>query len=255
MLASQVFHLGVVCGKALLAKPDTITITAVGEQVLFPIRYQGRDQYDVTFTLRVPLALKILMWKSNNLEKPRIVHPLYQHRVGIHSDFVILNNVHVNDTGEYEMYIDYYGIELKNRDESTFRMQVFEPVSQPVIVILGNCVSSPNITLSCSVSKGTNATIHWEKVSLSGVLNETYDVTVLVIDCVSEEKQHAYRCTAENPVSNATSNRVTVNLNNGANPTGKRNYLMVLIPVALAVLALIIVCFWKTPYCKSDTTS
>ncbi|GCB81403.1 hypothetical protein scyTo_0023283, partial [Scyliorhinus torazame] len=37
----------------------------------------------------------------------------------------MLNDVQVDDTGEYEIHIDYYGTELKNSDESTFRMQVF----------------------------------------------------------------------------------------------------------------------------------
>ncbi|XP_038672501.1 hepatocyte cell adhesion molecule-like [Scyliorhinus canicula] len=238
---ASVFQLFVPCGEALIARTDTITNTPAGEPVQFPIQYQGTDQHDVTFRLKFPLPLKILTWKSKYPEKLHIVHPLYQYRVEIHADFVMLNDVHVNDTGEYEVQIDYYGIELKNRDESTFRMQVFEPVSQPETMILGDCTSSSNITLNCSVSKGTNYLIYWEKVSSSGVL-ETYDVTVLVIDCVTEEEQRMYRCIAENPVSNATSDRVTVSLYSGANLNGRRKYLMVLIPVAVvAVLVLTIV--------------
>ncbi|XP_078065181.1 SLAM family member 5-like isoform X2 [Mustelus asterias] len=247
---ASVFHIFVVCGEALLARSDTITNARAGEQVLFPIEHQDTDQYDVTFRLKFPVPFKIFTWKSNNPEKLHIVHPLYQHRVGIYGDFVMLNDVHVNDTGNYEIHIDYYGTELKDRDESFFRIQVFEPVSQPVTAILGNRVSSPNITLNCSVSKGTNYLIHWEKVSLSGVLDETYNVTVLVIDCVTEEEQHVYRCIAENPVSNATSDIVTVSLCNKINSNGKRNGLMVLVPVVMAVLVLTIVYLWKTPGAK-----
>ncbi|XP_078419744.1 hepatic and glial cell adhesion molecule-like isoform X2 [Cetorhinus maximus] len=219
MLCVPVFHLFIVYGGAILARPDSIITNATaGEQVLFPIQYKGTDQYDVIFRMKFPLNFKILTWKSTNPKKLHIVHPLYQHRVAIHSDLVVLNDVQVNDTGEYEIHIDYYGAELKNHDQNTFRMQVFEPVSQPAIVILGNCVSSPNITLRCFVFKGTNVVIHWEKVSLSGVLNETYDGMLLVIDCVTEEEQHVYRCRAANPVSNATSNPVTAYIT-GANPT------------------------------------
>ncbi|XP_078420631.1 hepatic and glial cell adhesion molecule-like [Cetorhinus maximus] len=130
-----------------------------------------------------------------------------------------------------------------------------EPVSQPVIVILGNCVSSPNITLSCSVSKGTNVVIHWEKVSLSGVLNGAHDGTKLVIDCETEEEQRAYRCMAENPVSIATSNQVTVSLYNKINSNGKRNSLMVLVPALMSVLVLTIACLWKTPHTKKCSRS
>ncbi|XP_078065171.1 hepatic and glial cell adhesion molecule-like isoform X2 [Mustelus asterias] len=211
-----VFRLFVVYREALRIRPDTVTNVTAGEQVLFPVQYQGTDPYDVNFSLKFPVPFKILKWKSNKPEKLDIVHLLYQHRVGIYGGFVVLNDVHVHDTGEYEIHIDYNGSELKNRDQITFRMHVFEPVSQPVTVILGNCVNSPNITLSCSVSRGTNYTIRWEKMSLSGVLNETYG-TVLVIDCATEVEQHVYRCIAENPVSNATSDPVTVSRYNGVN--------------------------------------
>ncbi|XP_067897502.1 SLAM family member 5-like [Heterodontus francisci] len=250
----QVFHLFLVCGEALFARPDTITNATTGEQVLFPIQYQGReDQYDVTFRLQFPLAFKILTWKSNNPEKLHIVHPLYQHRVRIYQDFVELNEVHINDTGEYKIDIDYYGTELENRDQSTFRMQVFEAISQPVIVILGNCGSTSNITLSCSVSKGTNVTIRWEKVSLSGVLDQIYEGIALVIDCITEEEQHVYRCLAENPVNNATSNQVTIDFHKGTNPKGKRNRLMVLVPVVMGVLVSAIVSLWNTLQGRSES--
>ncbi|XP_038672514.1 hepatocyte cell adhesion molecule-like [Scyliorhinus canicula] len=233
-----VFCLFVVCGEALNVKPDAINNAIAGEQALFPIQHKGSDQYDVTFRSKSPVSFKIFTWKSKNPEKPYIVHPLYKHRVGIHRGFVMLNDVQVNDTGEYEIHIDYYGTELKNRDESTFRLQVFEPVSQPETAILGNCESSSNVTLNCSVSNGTNVMIHWEKLSLSGVLNETYDVTLLLIDCVTEEEQRMYRCIAENPISNATSDRVTVSHYSGANPKGKIQRLMLLVPLGLAVLAV-----------------
>ncbi|XP_041035951.1 uncharacterized protein LOC121273032 isoform X2 [Carcharodon carcharias] len=238
-----VFDLFVVCEEALRLKLHTITNVTTGEQVLFPIQYQSTDKYDVTFSLKFPRTFKISTWKSNNRKKLHIVHPLYQHRVAIYRDFVVLNDVHVNDTGEYEIHIDYYGTELKNRDESTFRMKVFEPVSEPVIAILRNCVSSPNIILNCSVSNGTNATIHWEKVSLSGVLNETYDERLLIIDCITEEDQYVYRCIAKNPVSNATSNQFPVSPKDWANPKDKRSHLMILPALVVAVLVPTILYF------------
>ncbi|GCB80413.1 hypothetical protein scyTo_0018109 [Scyliorhinus torazame] len=228
------------CGGRILARPETITNAPAGEQVLFPIQYNGTDQYDVTFRLKFPVSFKIFTWKSEHPEKLHIVHPLYKHQVGIDRDFVMLNDVQVDDTGEYEIHIDYYGAELKNRDESTFRMQVFEPVSQPVTVIHGNYVSSQNISLNCSVSNGTNVIIHWVKVSISGDHHEIYDGTVLVIDCVTEEEQYVYRCIAENPVSNATSNPVNIDLCDRTNHTGKRKHLMVLVPVVTFLILSIV---------------
>ncbi|XP_072330736.1 hepatic and glial cell adhesion molecule-like isoform X2 [Scyliorhinus torazame] len=246
-----------VCGEALNVRTDTINNAIAGEQALFPIQHQGTDQYDVTFRSKSPVAFKIFTWKSNNPEELHIVHPLYKHRVGIDGGFVMLNDVQVDDNGEYEINIDYYGTELKNRDESTFRMQVFEPVSQPETAILGNCKSSSNITLNCFVSNGTNVMMHWEKLSLFGVLNETYDGTLLVIDCVTEEEQYVYRCIAENPVSNATSDPLTVSLYNGANPKGKIHRLMFLVPLVMAVLAvpvpIILYLLWSTFFKGSRT--
>ncbi|XP_038673377.1 hepatocyte cell adhesion molecule-like [Scyliorhinus canicula] len=247
---ASVFYLFVVHGEALNVRPDTITNAIAGEQVQFPIQHQGSDQYDVTFTSKSPVHFNIFTWKSNNPEKLLIVHPLYKHRVRIVSGVVILNDVQVDDTGEYEINIDYYGKEVENGDQNTFRMQVFEPVSQPETAILGNCASSPHVTLNCSVSNGTNVMIHWEKLSMSGVLNETYDGTLLVIDCVTEEEQHVYRCVAQNPVSNATSNPMTGSLYNGANHNGKRTRLMFLVPLVIASLevpvAIIVYLLWST---------
>ncbi|XP_048460586.1 uncharacterized protein LOC109917759 isoform X2 [Rhincodon typus] len=205
-----VFHLFVVCNDAVLARPDTITNARKGEQVQFPMHPEGNDSYDVTFGLKFPRAFKILTWKSSNPEKLHIVHPLYRHRVGMQRDYVVLNDVQVIDTGVYEIYVDYYGIVLKNRGHSTFTLHVIEPVSHPVTAIYGNCVNSTNITLGCSVSKESNIMIYWEKVSVSGVLCEIYNGSVLVIDCANEEEQYEYRCFVENPVSNASSNLVTI---------------------------------------------
>ncbi|XP_067898138.1 signaling lymphocytic activation molecule-like [Heterodontus francisci] len=91
-----------------------------------------------------------------------------------------------------------------------------EPVSKPVLTITAK-TSTPNITLSCFVSKGNNVTFHWEKQSLSGAINRTSDGEELVIDHVSEQEQYVYICTAENPVSNATSDPWTRQQCNGNN--------------------------------------
>ncbi|XP_051873750.1 carcinoembryonic antigen-related cell adhesion molecule 3-like [Pristis pectinata] len=230
---ASVFHLILVCRGALYARPDTVTNAAAGQTVMFPIEYQSNeDQYDITFRLKFPQLFKILTWKSINSKSLLIVHPQYKNRATIKSKSVVLYNVQVNDSGEYQIRTDYYGPELKNHDQSTFMIQVFEPVSQPVAETFSHGQNAPNITLTCSVSN-ERVMIYWEKISLSGVIIETYTNTVLVIDCSAEEEQYEYRCIAKNPVSNASSSEVSVNLCNIRNLNGNRNYLMILIPLAM----------------------
>ncbi|XP_072329310.1 hepatic and glial cell adhesion molecule-like [Scyliorhinus torazame] len=129
---------------------------------------------------------------------------------------VVLRNIQINDSGIYEIEINYYGQELKNSDKVGFELLVFEPVSQPDVKIFGDC-TTPNITLSCSVSNGTNVTFHWRKESLSRTTDDAFNGTQLVINHGNEEEQHVYWCIAENPVSDAKSDPVRLELCNGNN--------------------------------------
>uniref|UniRef100_UPI00398E99C5 signaling lymphocytic activation molecule-like n=1 Tax=Pristiophorus japonicus TaxID=55135 RepID=UPI00398E99C5 len=109
-----------------------------------------------------------------------------------------------------------------------------EQVSQPAVRIIGDC-PTPNVTLSCSVCKGTNVTFHWRKQSLTGAIDGTYNGTELMIDRGNEEEQHVYRCIAENLVSNATSDPVQPKLCNGNKDNLFWMMLLSLIPVSLFV--------------------
>lgn len=217
-------YLIVACGEALISRPETITNTTTGEDVMFPIEHQGKDeQYIVNFRFKYPRNVKILTWHSNDLGK--------------------LHFVQVNDSGEYQMRIDYYGSKLKNHDQSTFGIQVFNPVSKPMAKTFIHAQKASNITLSCLVSNEKRATIYWEKISLSGSVIETYYQTILVIGCATEEEQYKYRCIVKNPVSNASSNEVSVNQCNVGNWNGKRNYLMILVPLAMLVTLVYILIY------------
>ncbi|XP_067850806.1 SLAM family member 7-like [Heptranchias perlo] len=221
-----VLHLLTVCGAVTQAIPGTITTVAVGDEVHFSVNNQGRDQDEVTFRIKFPVTTKIVGWTS---EKSHSIHPLYKDRIQIQGgSFVILYNVQVNDTGEYEIEFNYYRTELVSSNRNIFKLHVFEPVSQPVAVIIGNC-STPNITLSCSVSKGTNVTFYWQKYHLPGASNRIHNGAILVINHVNEEEQRAYRCVTENPVSNATSNPVITELCNGNDPKGTDLWVVMLI--------------------------
>ncbi|XP_078266123.1 SLAM family member 5-like isoform X2 [Rhinoraja longicauda] len=208
---ASVLNLIVVCGGALYARPEAIVNTTSGQTVMFPIERQGQEeQYDVTFGLRFPLNFKILTWQSNNPGKLHIVHPRYEHRATIRHESVVLDDVQVDDSGEYQIRINYFGSEVKNHDQSTFGIHVFDPVSKPIAETLIHGQNAFNITLNCSVANENNVTIYWEKISQSGAIIETYAKTI-VIDCSTEEEQYEYRCIAKNPVSNASSSELSIN--------------------------------------------
>ncbi|XP_072896941.1 HEPACAM family member 2-like isoform X2 [Hemitrygon akajei] len=241
----SVFHLILVCRGALYARPGTVNNAAAGQTVMFPIEHQSNeDQYDVTFRLTFPQLLSILIWTSNNPDNLHIVHPQYKHRTTIKNGSVVLYDIQVSDSGEYQIRTDYYGVELKNHDQSTFTIQVFEPVSQPVAKTFSHGQNAPNITLNCSVSNAKAVMIYWEKISFSGVIIATYTNTSLVIDCATEDEQHGYRCIAKNPISNASSSEISINSCNTRNLNDKRNYLMILIPLMM-MMAISLLAFVK----------
>ncbi|XP_059845684.1 hepatic and glial cell adhesion molecule-like [Hypanus sabinus] len=242
----SVFHLILVCRGALYARPGTVTNAAAGQTVMFPIEHQSNeDQYDVTFRLTFPQLFNIFIWTSNNPDNLHIVHPHYKHRTTIKNGSVVLYDMQVSDNGEYQIRTDYYGVELKNHDQSTFTIQVFEPVSQPVAKTFSHGQNAPNITLNCSVSNAKAVMIYWEKISFSGVIIETYTNSSLVVDCATEDEQYEYRCIAKNPISNASSSEISINSCNTRNLNDKRNYLMILIPLVMMMMAISLLAFAK----------
>ncbi|XP_078420630.1 cell adhesion molecule CEACAM21-like isoform X2 [Cetorhinus maximus] len=236
---SHAFHLFTVCGAVTLATPNTTTQVTVGEQVLFLVNIQGGDSYDVRFHSKTPPTI-IAVWTINNTVHPKSTHPLYEGRVQWNeSGSVVLYNVQVNDSRKYKLEINHQSTELKNDDEESFELLVFEPVSQPAVKIIDDC-TTPNITLSCSIFKGTNVTFQWRKESLSGAIDGAFNGTQLVIDRDNEEEQHVYRCIAENPVSNAKSDPVRPKPCHGNNYVLFWIILLGLIPVLVWVCRSII---------------
>ncbi|XP_067851590.1 SLAM family member 5-like [Heptranchias perlo] len=230
----SVFHLLTLCGTEISAILSTVINVIVGEQVLFPVHNQCGAEYEIMFQSKSPIRAKLASWRSNNSDR----HPLYEDRLQRSTNgSVVLRNVQVNDTKLYGIQFECYSTTV----EILFDLHVFEPVSKPVMTITGNC-STPNITLSCSVSKGTNVTFHWEKQPLSGVINGTYDGTELVIDHVSEQEQ--YRCTAENPVSNATSDSWSTELCNRNHSKGQKlSWVIHTIAASLLLLVLVLIVY------------
>ncbi|XP_078420636.1 SLAM family member 5-like [Cetorhinus maximus] len=209
----SVFHLLTLCETEISAVAKTTINAIVGEQVLFPVRNQCGAQYEITLVAKSPIHAKLASWGSNTSDK----QPTYENRLQRSmNNSVMLQNVQINDTKLYGIQFDCYSITVTETSETLFDLQVFEPVSKPLITI--NC-SATIITLSCSVSRGTNVTFLWEK-SLSGVINTTYNGAELVIEHVSEREQYLYRCIGENPVSNASSDPSIIKQCNRKNAKG-----------------------------------
>ncbi|XP_078065179.1 cell adhesion molecule CEACAM21-like [Mustelus asterias] len=248
-----VFRLFTVCGALTLATPSTTTQATVGEHVLFHVNIRDGASYDLSFRSKSPSAI-IALWAINNTVELKSIHSLYKGRAQWNmSGSVMLHNVQINDSRGYETEINYYGTELESSDIESFELSVFEPVSQPDVKIIGNC-TTPNTTLNCSVSNGTNVTFHWRKETLSGIIGSAFNGTnvtfhwrketlsgiigsafngtQLVIDLHNEEKQHVYRCMVENPVSRAESEPVRLELCVGNNGSLFWAFLLSLIPMS-----------------------
>ncbi|XP_067898136.1 SLAM family member 5-like isoform X2 [Heterodontus francisci] len=239
----SVFHLLTLCGSEISAVPNSIINAIVGEQVLFPVHNHCGAQYEVTFLTKSPTHAILATWGFNKSDK----HPLYENRLERSTkDSVVLYKVQINDTKLYGLQVECYSKTMTETNERLFDLRVFEPVSKPVLTITAKS-STPNITLSCSVSKGNNVTFHLSQ-SLSGAINRTSDGEELVIDHFSEQEQYVYICTAENPVSNATSDPWTRQQCNGNNSGDHKllwNIPTIAAPVLLLVLALILYICYK----------
>uniref|UniRef100_UPI00398F43AB SLAM family member 5-like isoform X1 n=1 Tax=Pristiophorus japonicus TaxID=55135 RepID=UPI00398F43AB len=236
----SVFHLLTLCGTEISAVHYTIINVVVGEKVMFPVHNQCGAQYEVSFLSKFPTHTKLASWGLTESDG----HPLYKDRLERSTnDSLVLHNVQVNDTKLYGIQFECYSTKIAETKEELFDLRVFEPVSKPVMTITGSC-STPNITLSCSVFKGTNVTFHWEKQSLSGAVNGTYDGSELVIDHVSEQEQYMYRCTAKNPVSNAISDPwTTEQCNSYHSKIQKRLWIMYTTAATVLLFVLILLVY------------
>ncbi|XP_078058838.1 hepatic and glial cell adhesion molecule-like, partial [Mustelus asterias] len=239
-------HLLTLCETEITAVPDTTTNAIVGEQVLFPVHNQCTALYEATFFIKSPIHTKLASWGFNPFDK----RPLYENRLQRSvNDSVKLLNVQITDTKLYQIEINCFDKSKTAAREQLFDLQVFEPVSKPRTKI--TC-STANVSLSCEVSNGTNVTFHWEKLSLSGAINGTYDGPDLVIDHANEEEQYWYKCIAENPVSNATSDPWTIK--ECKRKPFKELKILLSISVVLIVLVLIVY-FYKIKRTARDKGS
>ncbi|XP_067881294.1 SLAM family member 9-like [Heterodontus francisci] len=113
---------------------------------------------------------------------------------------------------------------------------VLEPVSQPLVVITGNC--SSNRKLNCSISRGTKVTCRWQSQSVDGVSNYTFHGAVLQLGNLRGQEPHTYTCIVENPVSEESSEPVTAELCDGDQDRGPRNHWISVLIAAFSFIIL-----------------
>ncbi|XP_060689918.1 hepatic and glial cell adhesion molecule-like [Hemiscyllium ocellatum] len=208
----SVFNLLILYGTESSAISTIIINATVGDQVLFPLPIHCGSQYEVEFLLKLPINAKLASWSNGTSHK----HALYEKRLQIHQNgSLALQKVQINDTGLYEIHINYCDTPMMETTITKFDLQVFEPVSKPLITI--NC-STENASLGCSVSKGTNVALYWEIQPKSGPSNRIDGEAELVISHGHE--QDKYTCVVQNPISNATSDQQTLEMCNDQSSKG-----------------------------------
>ncbi|XP_051873746.1 T-lymphocyte surface antigen Ly-9-like isoform X1 [Pristis pectinata] len=243
MAVLSALHFLTLCGTEISARPGTVIDAVAGQEVQFPVDNQCEDRYEVTFRL---LSSVVAVLASRGTDGSERRHPVYEDRLyWSATDSPVLSNVRVTDSKRYGIQLSCYDPNATDPNEEIFDLRVFEPVSKPVIKKTGNC-SSPNITLSCSASSGTNVTICWEILSLSGD-SRTFDGPELVINHVNEWQQYTLRCTAKNRVSNASSEQNKTDRCNRNNfpRTGQKLLWFSTAPILLLTLILIIFICYK----------
>uniref|UniRef100_A0A4W3HFA2 Hepatocyte cell adhesion molecule-like n=1 Tax=Callorhinchus milii TaxID=7868 RepID=A0A4W3HFA2_CALMI len=222
---ASVLHCLALHEAARSASLNIVKNVAVKGDVLFPVRHRSRDEkYEVTLRKKWPVALKILGWNSELMVRPLTVHPYYTARVHlIKAGIVQFRDVFLNDSGVYELTTDYLGPVLRNNNRDVFEVRVFEPVSQPIIRVSD---AFTNVTLNCSVSKGTGIAFYWKKTTYLESENFTSSGSVLVVKSGCEEQAFEYSCVAENPISQQTSVPVTIKLCAESQDRGERGILV-----------------------------
>ncbi|KAG9328816.1 hypothetical protein JZ751_010311 [Albula glossodonta] len=141
----------------------------------------------------------MVSWSSRR--KVPDVHDLYVRRIDIvESGSMHVNNMQRSDSGLYQMLIQYMSGDHKPSKSLSFHLRVLEPVSKPNIT--AECLNG-SISLSCFSSQGSEVTYSWETLPPCG--NDSCVHLGATVEIHPSSESTAYTCTAQNPVSRATS--------------------------------------------------
>ncbi|XP_007883620.2 hepatocyte cell adhesion molecule-like [Callorhinchus milii] len=225
------------CAVLTLPSPSAIANVFIGADFCFPVNRTIEQQHEVVLEMKSPINLKIMVWDSKQPYRPDI-HPSYRGRVlCLKRGGVLVSNVSLDDSGIYEIIIRDF---LRSNESHLVDLRVFDPVSQPMVKMAGDC--SANVSLSCSASKGTNATIYWRKRLEPNI---TYNGSVLLLNRGRGGQAAEYECVAENPISQEISRP-----QQPCQENPDRDRIWLILPViVVAVLVIICCCYqkwWKT---------
>ncbi|KAJ8378469.1 hypothetical protein AAFF_G00239330, partial [Aldrovandia affinis] len=148
-------------------------------------------------------SIFVVSWFSKYKEHE--LHTLYEHRIDIQEDGSIrMNNVQLSDSGLYHIQIHDMS-DFKPTKYSRFHLQVFECVSKPNIT--AECRRN-NISLSCSSIRGNDVTYSWETLPPVGNGSCVHLGQTMELYPLPPTESTTYTCTAQNPVSRATSDPI-----------------------------------------------
>ncbi|KAJ8357968.1 hypothetical protein AAFF_G00047830 [Aldrovandia affinis] len=135
---------------------------------------------------------------------------------------------------------------------SRFHLQVFECVSKPNIT--AECRSN-NISLSCSSSRGTEVTYSWETVPPAGNGSCVHMGQTMEMYPLPPSESTTYTCTAQNPVSRATSDPIDRGVCSIQQPQDRRWIPAVcgLSAFILTLLLLLFFLYWRNHRNKRST--
>ncbi|KAG7457109.1 hypothetical protein MATL_G00242990 [Megalops atlanticus] len=185
--------------------------------------------------------MSLITWYSDT--KYCHFHNQYKDRVSIcDNGSICLNTVRLPDSGLYQIKIVSSSGALKPPKDSDFHLQVFEPVSCPNITV--ECLRN-TISLSCSSSQGSEVTYSWETLLPSGNNSCVQLGQTIEINSFLSSESISYTCTAQNPVSRATSDPVELGICSVQG--GKVSRWVIVLCASLLALLLIgaLICLYK----------